>query len=113
LIGNAATNSAWKLLLSDCPIRIAKGIVQAGTQKWTGDDLGAYFVWPIAGTGYNTVSVISGSGLQGMKAVNANQYFAGGSGFADIMIYRLDMLKEGIGKVEYADFYDNTWKVRE
>lgn len=111
LVGNAGTNAAWNTLLKDCPIKVSKNKIQAGVKSWSGDDLGAYFVWPIAGTSANTVSVISGSGLKGMKAVNANQYFAGGSGFPDIMIYRLSMLNSGIDDVEYAGFYDNDWKL--
>ena len=109
LIGNASTNSAWKTLLSDCPVQINRHIIKAGNKTWKGDDLGAYFVWPIKGTASNSVSVISGSGSEGMNAVNANQYFAGGSGFPDIMIYRLKMLQTGVGEVEYAGFYDNNW----
>ncbi|WP_316819277.1 hypothetical protein [Pedobacter nyackensis] len=112
LIGNAATNSAWKTLLSDCPVQVHKNTVTIGNKKITGDDLGAYFIWPIAGTSANTVSVISGSGLPGMNAANANQYFAGGSGFPDIMVFRLKMLTDGVDKVEYAGFYDNNWKVK-
>jgi len=111
LIGNASTNSAWKTLLSDCPVQINRHAVRAGGRTWNGDDLGAYFVWPIKGSASNSVSVISGSGIEGMNAVNANQYFAGGSGFPDIMIYRLKMLQTGIGEVEYAGFYDNNWKL--
>ncbi len=46
-----------------------------------------------------------------MKAANANQYFAGGSGFPDIMVFRLKMLNEGVGQVAYAGFYDNNWRL--
>ncbi|TKC09431.1 carboxylesterase family protein [Pedobacter frigoris] len=112
LIGNGTTNSAWKILLADCPVQVNKNTVTVGSKKLTGDDLGAYFIWPIAGTQSNTVSVIAGSGLKGMKAANANQYFAGGSGFPDIMVFRLKMLTDGIDQVEYAGFYDNNWNLK-
>lgn len=111
LIGNSVTNSAWKLLLADCPVSVANGTIKVGTKQFTGNDLGAYFVWPIAGTADNSVSVIAGSGIEGMKATNANQYFTGGSGFADVMVFRSGMLKDGINNVAYAGFYDNQWKV--
>jgi len=39
--------------------------------------------------------VISGTGIKGMNAAIANQYFAGASGFPDFMIFTLDMLKSG------------------
>ncbi len=111
VVGNATTNAAWKTLLSDCPVNVANGMVKVGTKQWTGNDLGAYFVWPMAGTADNTVAVIAGSGIEGMNATNTNQYFTGGSGFADIMVFRLDMLKQGVGQIMHASFYDNQWKV--
>ena len=111
LIGNASTNAAWKVLLKDCPIQVSAGSIKVGTQRWTGNDIGSYFVWPIAGTTDLTVSVITGTALDGMNAVNANQYFAGGSGFPDIMVFRLGMLKSGIDQVMYTGFFDNAWKL--
>jgi len=111
LIGNSNTNSAWKTLLSDCPVKVGKDEASIGNKNWKGDDLAAYFIWPISGTAANTVSVITGTGLPGMNAANANQYFAGGSGFPDIMLFRLKMLQSGVDQVEYADFYDNNWEI--
>jgi len=113
LFGNSSSNAAWKVLLNDCPVQVSRGNVKAGTKSFAGDDLGAYFVWPIKGTAANSVSVISGSGIDGLNAVNANQYYAGGSGFPDIMIYKLNMLKDGVSSVAYSGFYDNNWKVKE
>ncbi len=43
LFGNATTNAAWNLLLADCPIRVERNKVSAGSDSWQGDDLGAYF----------------------------------------------------------------------
>lgn len=110
IYGNANTNTAWKLLLKDCPVQVSRNMIIAGNEKLTGDDLAAYFVWPIKNTSFNTVSVIAGSGIKGMNAALANQYFAGGSGFPDYMIYRLDMLKSGIDEVKIAGYYDHNWK---
>jgi predicted esterase len=112
LIGNAITNSAWKTLLADCPVSVTSGAVKVGAKQFTGTDLATYFVWPIAGTAGNSVSVIAGTGIEGMQATNANQYFTGGSGFADVMVFRLGMLKDGIGRVEHAGFFDNQWKIQ-
>jgi predicted esterase len=113
LIGNATTNSAWKTLLGDCPVSVTNGVVKVGAKQFTGTDLATYFVWPIAGTTDNSVSVIAGTGIEGMRATNANQYFTGGSGFADVMVFRLGMLKDGIGQVAHASFFDNKWKVQQ
>jgi predicted peptidase len=112
LFGNSSTNSAWKVLLNDCPVQVTREYVKAGSKTFKGDDLGAYFVWPVKGTTDNSVSVISGSGIKGLNAVNANQYYAGGSGFPDIMIYRLSMLKDGVAAVEYSGFYENNWQLK-
>ncbi len=111
LFGNGTTNSAWKILLSDCPIRVERNRVSAGDKVWTGDDLGAYFVWPVQGSSVASVSVVAGSGLKGMQAASANQYFAGASGFPDFMIYSLDMLRSGATGVKMAGFFDNDWKM--
>jgi pimeloyl-ACP methyl ester carboxylesterase len=111
LIGNASTNSAWNSLLSDSPVQVSRGTVLVGSKTLKGDDLAAYFVWPISGTASNLVAVITGSGLKGMNAANGNQYFAGASGFPDIMVYRLNMLQSGVDGVEIAGFFDNDWKI--
>nr|WP_068887079.1 alpha/beta hydrolase-fold protein [Pedobacter panaciterrae] len=112
IYGNENTNSAWKLLLKDCPVQVSRNSVKTGKETLSGDDLAAYFVWPIKNTNSNTVSVIAGSGLKGMNAALANQYFAGGSGFPDYMVYRLDMLKSGIDEVKIAGYYDYNWKIK-
>jgi predicted esterase len=112
LIGNASTNAAWKTLLGDCPVWVANGSIKVGTKQFTGTDIAAYFVWPMAGTADNTIAVIAGTGINGMNAANANQYFTGGSGFADVMVFRLGMLKDGINQVVHASFYDNQWNVQ-
>jgi hypothetical protein len=59
----------------------------------------------------NAVGVVAGTGLKGMNAANANQYFAGGSGFPDYMIFRLDMLRDGSQAIELAGFFDNNWQM--
>ncbi|MDP4129417.1 MAG: alpha/beta hydrolase-fold protein [Bacteroidota bacterium] len=111
LFGNASTNAAWKLLLSDCPIRVERGRISAGDQVWEGDELGAYFVWPLQHSSVSCVGVIGGTGLKGMEAANANQYFAGASGFPDFMLFGLDMLRSGGSGVKMAGFFDNDWKL--
>ena len=111
LYGNYSTNAAWSILLSDCPIRVERNKISAGKSTWLGDDLGAYFVWPIAGSTIASVSVVSGSGIKGMNAALANQYFAGASGFPDFMIFSLDMLQTGANAIKMAGFFDNEWKM--
>ncbi len=111
LFGNKSSNSAWKELLSDCPIQVERNKITAGNKTWQGENLGAYFTWPLRNSNTASVSVITGSGLGGMKAANANQYFAGASGFPDFMIFDLDMLQTGALGVKFAGFFDNSWKL--
>jgi dienelactone hydrolase len=111
LYGNASTNAAWNTLLKDCPIQVDRKVIKVGEEVLKGDDLGAYFIWPIQNSTFNSVAVISGSGLKGMHAATANQYFAGGSGFPDFMIFGLDMLLSGERGVRMAGFYDQEWKL--
>jgi dienelactone hydrolase len=111
LFGNASSNAAWKLLLNDCPIQVERNSIRAGNQSWQGDDLATYFVWPIKGSPIASVAVIGGTGLKGLKAASANQYFAGASGFPDFMIFSLDMLKTGSKSIKQAGFFDNSWKL--
>lgn len=110
LIGNAQTNRAWPLLLANCPIQVDRNRVRIGDREFKGDDLGTYFLWPSKNHALTSVAVIAGTGLKGMQATNANQYFAGASGFPDFMIFGLDMLQNGSKGVKLAGFYDNDWK---
>ena len=111
LYGNAATNAAWKILLSDCPVQVNRNQITVGDKKIAGDDLAAYFIWPLRNSSVASVAVIGGTGIKGMNAANANQYFAGGSGFPDYMIFRLNMLQDGVNGIEMAGFFDNEWKL--
>ncbi|HEY1112606.1 MAG TPA: alpha/beta hydrolase, partial [Chitinophagaceae bacterium] len=83
------------------------------SKTWTGDDLGAYFVWPIRSSAIASVGVVSGTGVKGMNAANANQYFAGASGFPDFMIFNLQMLQSGADGVKLAGFFDHNWSLKE
>jgi pimeloyl-ACP methyl ester carboxylesterase len=111
LYGNASTNSAWSKLLAKCPINVQKGSITAGNTRFTGDDLSTYFVWPRPDSPIASVAVISGSGLRGMQATEANQYFSGGSGFPDFMIFSTDMLKDGLKGVKAAGYFTNQWQL--
>lgn len=113
LFGNKTTNSAWKTILNDCPIQVERNKITAGNKTWQGDDLGTYFVWPLHNSNIASVAVIGGTGMKGMQAANANQYFAGASGFPDFMIFRLNMLTSGTSEIKMAGFFDNNWKLSE
>jgi predicted esterase len=111
IYGNANTNSIYNSLLDNCPIKVERNNVKAGNDILEGDDLGVYFVWPMKGSAINSIGVIAGTGLKGMSAANANQYFAGASGFPDFMVFRLAMLQSGVSEIKLAGFFDNNWRL--
>lgn len=113
IFGNAVTNSAWKKLLASCPIQVSSDRITVGPHVYNGRDLGAYFVWPRADSDKAMVAVISGTGLAGMRAVDANQYFAAGSGFPDYLIVSADMLVAGPKGIKTAGFFGNDWSLPE
>lgn len=110
LYGNANTNAAWKSLLGDCPIQVSNNELKAGDTKWNGNDLAAYFIWPQKDPNL-LVGVVAATGVPGMKAAFANQYFAGGSGFPDFMIFNSGMLKGDEKAIKLTGFFDNQWKL--
>lgn len=111
LYGNSNSNRAWTKLLATCPIQVSRGLLAVGNERYTGDTIGAYFTWPRSDSPTASVAVITGTGLPGLKATDANQYFAGGSGFPDFMIFDLTMLRDGIKGIRKAGFFDNNWSL--
>jgi dienelactone hydrolase len=112
LFGNMTTNSAWKKLLINCPIQVKRGSLTVGSKQFDGQDIATYFTWPRADSDIASIGVISGTGLVGMRAAEANQYFAAGSGYPDYMIFSVDMLKEGATGIKLTGFYDNNWNIQ-
>ncbi len=113
IYGNATTNSSWMKLLAECPVQVSRGSVSLGKDQIKGDNFGAYLVYPRKGSSVASVTAISGTGLPGMHAADANQYFTGGSGFPDFIIFSSDMMKNGISGINYAGFYNNNWKLED
>ncbi len=111
LYGNANTNVAYPGLMQGCPVSIGKGEAKIGGNTFTGDDLAAYFVWPRQGSTVASVAVIGGTGIAGMHAADANQYFAGGSGFPDFMLFSSRLLTEGEKGLKAAGYYNNQWQL--
>jgi hypothetical protein len=110
LYGNSTTNAAAAALLNDCPVKMERGKASVGNKTYTGDDIGAYYIWPNSST-HSTIALIGGTGIKGMKASDANQYFSGGSGFPDFMIYSLDIMKGGDSAIKAAGYYNNQWQL--
>ena len=113
LFGNASSNMAWKTLLSDCPIQVNRGHIQVGDKTYSGNHLGAYFIWPRTDSQTAGVAVISGTGIEGMKAADSNQYFTGGSGFPDYTVFSSQIMLQGMEGILETGFYDNNWSLKD
>ena len=111
LYGNASNNKVWNTLLEDCPIQVTRDRIKVGGQAFDGNDLAAYFVWPRKDSDIASIAVVTGTGLQGLNATESNQYFAGGSGFPDYVIFSREMLKSGAEGVKAAGFFTNEWQL--
>lgn len=111
LYGNASNNKAWTSLLRDSPIQVTRERIRMGSRNLDGDDLAAYFIWPRNDSKVASVAVISGTGLSGLHATEANQYFAAGSGFPDFMIFSTEMLDTGADAIKAAGFFTNDWRL--
>ncbi len=111
IYGNKSNNRAWPLLLRDCPIQVVKNEIKAGDVTYTGDDLGTYFVYPHPSDDKALVGVVAGTGVSGMRATSPNNYVSGITGFPDLMIYRADILRDGLPAMEAVGFFDNDWSL--
>jgi predicted esterase len=111
LYGNETTNTAAAALLTNCPIKVTTGKIVMGSNVYEGQDLGAYFMYPAQNNGITSVALIGGTGVQGMQVADANQYFSGGSGFPDFMIFSLDMLIKGENGIKAVGYFNNDWSL--
>jgi pimeloyl-ACP methyl ester carboxylesterase len=109
--GNAETNSAWLKLLRSSPVQVTRGRIAVGERLLEGDDLGCYFVRPRPGSRIASVGAVAGTGLPGMKAASANQYFISGSGFPDVLVFGKDMLLDHFAGVRCVGYFGIDWSV--
>jgi len=109
--GNAETNSAWTALLRSSPVQVSRKRIAVGERVIDGDDLGCYFVRPRPGSRSASVGVVAGTGLPGMMAAGANQYFISGSGFPDVLVFGADMLLENFDGVRCVGYFGIDWSV--
>jgi dienelactone hydrolase len=112
LYGNATTNSAWKVMLGTCPIQVMRGSITMSGKTLTGDQYGAFIMYPRIDSRTASVGAVAGTGLPGMHAADANQYFSGGSGFPDYLIFTSAMPAKGLEALVEVGFYGNSWELK-
>jgi hypothetical protein len=109
--GNGDTNRAWTALLGECPVQVSRNKMNIGGRAFEGGDLGCYFIRPRPGSDMASVGVVAGTGVEGMKAANANMYFISGSGFPDLLAFRTVMLDAHYDGVVAAGYFGIDWSV--
>ena len=95
------------------PIQVLKGEIRMGDKVLKGNDLGTYFVYPRPDSPTASVGVVAGTGIEGMKATYPNDYISGITGFPDLLIFNVDILKEGIHGIRVSGFFGNDWSVED
>ena len=111
IYGNAGNHLAWQALLPDAPVQVYGDHIQFGDRRLAGDDLGAYFIYPRHDSPTAAIGVIAGTGPNGMKAIYANDYFSGITGFPDLLIFSTDWIRDGVNGIRVSGFFGNDWSV--
>jgi len=111
LYGNSSTNSAWKDLLAESPVQVAKGFISVGSKKYEGNDLACMCVRPRKGSATACVAFVAGTGLKGMKLTTRLPYMNPGIGLPDITILNQDILTKGDSGVLMTGFFGLDWSI--
>ncbi|MBS0010383.1 MAG: prolyl oligopeptidase family serine peptidase [Bacteroidales bacterium] len=111
LYGNADNNTAWDLLIPGSPVKVFNNRIVIGDRIIRGDDIACYFIRPLEGSADNSVGVIAGTGIKGMRAAYPNQYFIAGTAFPDLTVFRMPVNDEGYEVLECAGFFGNDWSI--
>ncbi|MCH5686645.1 hypothetical protein LWM68_21715 [Niabella sp. W65] len=83
------------MLLHESPIQVKRNTITVGNKSVAGDNLAAYFIWPQKNPAL-LVGVIAATGLKGMQAAYANQYFAGAAVSPILWFFRIRCLKTAL-----------------
>jgi poly(3-hydroxybutyrate) depolymerase len=111
LYGNSATNAAWKSLLVDSPVQVAKGLIKVGDRRFSGDDVCCVFVRPRAGSPNAMVGAVAGTGVHGMRLSNQLPYLSPWIGLPDCNVMNSNVLSKGEDGILTAGFFGLDWSV--
>jgi hypothetical protein len=112
LYGNASTNSAWKTFLNQSPVQVKRGLVSIHNGKqYRGQNLACLLIRPLKGTPEACVAAISGTGINGMKAINRIPYLSPGINLPDCTIFTDEVLTKGDEGVILTGFFGLDWSV--
>ncbi len=112
IYGNRDNNTAWKILLNNCPLQVENGRISMQNRSFDGEEFGIYYIYPRPDSNIASVGVVSATGEEGMKATYANHYLVNGTTFPDVIIVNSRVIKEGLTGIEGAGFFGNDWSVK-
>jgi poly(3-hydroxybutyrate) depolymerase len=111
LYGNADTNSAWGVLLADSPISVHRGEIRIDGHTIKGDDLAGVAIRPRPGSDIAAVGFIAGTGLVGMRTLDALPILYSPVFHPDFMILDSDCWQTGVEAVLATGFFGNDWSL--
>lgn len=111
LYGNESTNTAWKVLLSECPIKVTKKLIQVGNKSLKGKDLGILFTYPRKDSEVASVGVVTGTGTTGARLLTNLPYLLPGNGFPDCLILSSEFIEKEKNGINMAGYFGNDWQV--
>lgn len=111
LYGNADTHALWKALLSDSPIQVRRGRIQAGRRTLEGADLACLFLRPRPDSPIASVAVVGGSGVVGMRLTDRIPYFLAGVALPDWTVLDPEALRSGPEGVRATGFFGDDWSI--
>ena len=112
LYGNADNHAAWQELLGASPLQVHRGRVQVGDRSWNSDELAVLMVRPKPNSDLNSIGLISGTGLPGMRATVCLPYFVSGIHYPDYIILNSRSWTQGNEAIVAAGFFDQEWKMQ-
>ena len=76
-----------------------------------GNQYGAYFIYPKPNSDFNSIGVVTATGIKGMHAAYANDYLENGTFYPDVIIFDEKMPKQGLSGVKFTGFFGNDWSI--
>ena len=111
IYGNATTNKAWPLLLTDSPVQVNRGSLKVGDRTLNRDDLGVFMIRPRKDSDVASVGVVAATGPKGARTVVSAHYLESGSGYPDLLVLTPEMFANGSKGVVAAGYFGNDWSL--
>ncbi len=85
--------------------------MQLGDKSIADPRVAALFVYPREDSSSAMIGVVSGTGIQGLRATNRLPYFVSGVAYPDIMLVSADFLDRGTDALLGAGFWNSHWQL--